>query len=98
MSNQNNSRAQWSSNIGFILAAVGSTVGLGNIWKFPGKAYEGGGAVFLIIFLVITALIGATVMLAELVMGRYSRKETTGAYRQLRPQWAGLGILGVVTA
>ena len=42
-------RAQWASNIGFILAAAGSAIGLGNIWKFPGKAYEGGGAAFVII-------------------------------------------------
>ena len=44
----NNNRAQWSSKLGFILAAAGSAVGLGNIWKFPGKAYENGGGAFLI--------------------------------------------------
>ncbi|MCL2067902.1 MAG: sodium-dependent transporter [Treponema sp.] len=91
-------RAQWASNLGFILAAAGSAVGLGNIWKFPGKAYEGGGAAFLIIYLAIVAVIGTTVMLAEFVIGRHTQKDTIGSYAQLKPKWKGLGILGVVTA
>src|SRR5215469_6849727 len=99
MSNQSsNGRAQWATNIGFILAAAGSAVGLGNIWKFPGKAYEGGGAAFLIIYLAIVAIIGTTVMLAEFVIGRHTKKDTIGSYAQLRPKWKGWGILGVVTA
>ena len=44
-----NNRAQWGSKIGFILAAAGSAVGLGNIWKFPGKAFEGGGGAYILI-------------------------------------------------
>ena len=91
-------RAQWATNIGFILAAAGSAIGLGNIWKFPGKAYEGGGAAFLIIYLAIVAIIGTTVMLAEFVIGRHTHKDTIGSYAQLRPKWKGWGILGVVTA
>jgi NSS family neurotransmitter:Na+ symporter len=91
-------RAQWGSNIGFILAAAGSAVGLGNIWKFPGKAYEGGGGAFLIIYLAIVAVVGSTVMLAEFVIGRHTKKDTIGSYAQLKPSWKGLGILGVVTA
>ena len=46
-----NSRAQWGSKLGFILAAAGSAIGLGNIWKFPGRAYEGGGGTFVLIYL-----------------------------------------------
>ena len=99
MSDQNSGgRAQWATNIGFILAAAGSAVGLGNIWKFPGKAYEGGGAAFLIIYLAIVVVIGATVMLAEFVMGRHTKKDTIGTYAQLKSGWKGWGILGVVTA
>jgi NSS family neurotransmitter:Na+ symporter len=99
MSNQSsNGRAQWGSNIGFILAAAGSAVGLGNIWKFPGKAYEGGGAAFLLIYLAIVAVIGTTVMLAEFVIGRHTKKDTIGAYKQLRPTWTFWGFLGVFTA
>ena len=92
------SRPQWATNIGFILAAAGSAVGLGNIWKFPGKAYEGGGAAFLIIYLAIVAVVGTTVMLAEFVIGRHTKKDTIGAYAQLKSGWKGWGILGVVTA
>ena len=53
----NNKRAQWGSKLGFILAAAGSAVGLGNIWKFPGKAYEGGDGAFLLIYLAIVLLL-----------------------------------------
>ena len=53
-----NNRAQWGSKIGFILAAAGSAVGLGNIWKFPGKAFEGGGGAYILIYLAIVTLIG----------------------------------------
>ena len=63
---QKTARAQWGSNIGFILAAAGSAVGLGNIWKVPGKAYEGGGGAFILIYVAIVLLIGLPVMLAEL--------------------------------
>ncbi|MDR2965228.1 MAG: sodium-dependent transporter [Treponema sp.] len=99
MSNINSGkRAQWTNSIGFVLAAAGSAVGLGNIWRFPGKAYEGGGAAFLIIYIAIVAVIGSTVMLAELVMGRNTQKNTIGAYRQLRPKWAGWGVLSIVTS
>ena len=99
MSNQSSGgRAQWATNIGFILAAAGSAVGLGNIWKFPGKAYEGGGAAFLIIYLAIVAIIGTTVMLAEFAIGSHTKKDTIGSYAQLKPKWKGWGILGVITA
>jgi len=91
-------RAQWATNLGFILAAAGSAVGLGNIWKFPGKAFEGGGAAFLIIYLIIVAVIGVTVMLAEFAIGRHTNKDTIGSYAMLKPSWKGWGILGVVTA
>ena len=99
MSNQSTGgRAQWATNIGFLLAAAGSAVGLGNIWKFPGKAFEGGGGAFLIIYLIIVAVIGVTVMLAEFVIGRHTKKDTIGSYALLKPSWKGWGILGVITA
>jgi len=68
-----NNRAQWGSKIGFILAAAGSAVGLGNIWKFPGKAFEGGGGAYILIYLAIVVLIGFPVMLSELTIGRAAR-------------------------
>ena len=61
-----NKRSQWGSRVGFILAAAGSAVGLGNIWKFPGRAYEGGGGSFLLIYLLIVIFLGAPLMITEL--------------------------------
>lgn len=90
-------RAQWASNIGFILAAAGSAVGLGNIWKFPGRAYEGGGGTFLVIYLLIVAFIGATVMITELVVGRSTQQNAVGAFRELGPRWKWVGGLGILT-
>ena len=69
-----NNRGSWGSNLGFILAAVGSAVGLGNIWGFPYKMGKSGGAVFLLLYLVLVVLVGVTVMLGELALGRRSGK------------------------
>ena len=65
----NSKRGQWASNLGFILAAAGSVVGLRNIWKFPGKIAAYGGGAFLLLYVLIVALIGLPVMLAELSIG-----------------------------
>lgn len=90
-------RAQWGSNIGFILAAAGSAVGLGNIWKFPGRAYQGGGGAFILIYILIVAFIGAAVMLAELTVGRKTQKNVVGAYKALgHPRWKWVGGMGVL--
>lgn len=92
------SRAQWGSKIGFILAAAGSAVGLGNIWKFPGRAYEGGGGSFLIIYLLIVILLGIPLMLTELSIGRASQADIVSAFHKLghrRCAWIGwVGITG----
>ena len=91
-------RAQWGSKIGFILAAAGSAVGLGNIWKFPGKAYEGGGGSFILIYVAIVLLIGLPVMLAELSLGRASKKNAVGTYDALggkKFKW--MGYVSVIT-
>jgi len=85
-------RAQWSGRIGFILAAAGSAVGLGNIWKFPGKAYEGGGGAFLLMYLLIIPLIGIPAMLSELAIGRASQSNVVDAFGRLGRKgysWAG---------
>ena len=61
-------RAQWGSKIGFILAAAGSAVGLGNIWKFPGRAYEGGGGCFVLIYLFMVVLLGAPLAILTILV------------------------------
>lgn len=92
-------RGQWSGKLGFILAAAGSAIGLGNIWRFPYSAGEGGGGVFVLIYLVFVLLVGVPVILAELSIGRKTRRNPVGAYKALVPGtwWPILGGLGVFT-
>ena len=67
-------REQWSSNLGFVLAAVGSAVGLGNMWRFSYLTAENGGAAFVVLYIGMTLVIGLPVMLAELALGRGARR------------------------
>ena len=94
-------REQWSSGIGFILAAAGSAVGLGNIWKFPYITGENGGGAFVLVYLVCIAVIGVPVMLCELVLGRHTQRNPVGAFKQLNPRSSRLahliGLFIVVT-
>jgi len=84
-------RSQWASNVEFILAAAGSAVGLGNIWKFPGKVGAYGGGAFILCYMIIVALIGFPVMLAELSIGRKTQKNVIGAFRQLDKRFSFVG-------
>lgn len=90
-------RGQFGSKLGFILSAAGSAVGLGNIWKFPGKAYFNGGGAFLVVYILLVALIGTTVMLAEFVIGRHTHKNAIAAVREINAKWSWVGGLGVLT-
>ncbi len=92
-------RDTWGSKVAFVLAAAGSAVGLGNIWGFPTVAGQNGGAAFLLIYLAAVALIGAPVMLAELIVGRRTQRNPVGAFKALAPRtmWVVVGGLGVFT-
>jgi NSS family neurotransmitter:Na+ symporter len=92
-------RAKWGSRFGFILAAAGSAIGLGNIWRFPYVVGENGGAAFVFIYLAFVFLIGAPVMLGELSLGRNTNRNPVGAFDALAPWswWKLVGLLGVVT-
>lgn len=89
--------ASWSSKIGFILSAAGSAIGLGAIWKFPYTAGTNGGAVFFLLFLLFTVLIGLPVLLAEFYIGRKSGKNAVDAFKTLAPDslWPWVGRMGV---
>tara|TARA_R100000908_G_scaffold61985_2_gene40814 strand:- start:91799 stop:93142 length:1344 start_codon:yes stop_codon:yes gene_type:complete len=76
-------RGSWNSKLGFILAAAGSAVGLGNIWAFPTKVATEGGAAYLLIYLLCTFAIGFPVMVAEITIGRRSGKNPVGAFRTI---------------
>jgi neurotransmitter:Na+ symporter, NSS family len=88
------------SNIGIILAAAGSAIGLGNIWKFPYITGEYGGGAFLFVYLIFIAAIGLPVMLSELLIGRRARRNAFGSFKRLAPKtfWYITGFLGVVSA
>ena len=90
-------RAEWGSRLGFILAAAGSAVGLGAIWKFPYVAAQNGGGAFLVIFLVIVCTLGISLMIAEMSVGASTRRSPVGAYRRLGGKlWSGVGYIGVL--
>ncbi|MCC7185711.1 MAG: sodium-dependent transporter [Acidobacteria bacterium] len=92
------SRGAFGSRFGFILAAAGSAVGLGNIWGFPTKVGQGGGAAFVLVYLVCVFLICAPIMIAELAVGRRTGKDPVGAFAVLKPGsgWWLTGALGVL--
>jgi len=92
-------REHWTGRIGFILAAAGSAIGLGNIWRFPYSVSEGGGGLFVIIYLFFVLGIGLPVLLAELSLGRQSQRNPVGAFKALVPGrfWPFVGGLGVLT-
>ena len=89
-------RGGWGSNFGFLMASIGSAVGLGNIWGFPYKMGKSGGAVFLLFYLVLVVLVGVTVMLGELALGRRSGKSAVSTYRGLSKKYTWLGYAGIV--
>ncbi len=92
-------RGLWTSKTGFILAAAGSAIGLGNIWRFPFTAGQNGGGAFVLIYFAFVALIGVPVLLAELSIGRKTERNPVGAFKALVPDtwWPALGGLGVIT-
>ncbi len=90
-------RENWGSRIGFIMAAAGSAVGLGNIWKFPYTAGNNGGGAFVIIYLLFVAVIGFSVMLTEFAVGRRKNLAAVGAYKSVDKRWTFAGVLGVLS-
>lgn len=93
---------QWSSRLAFIFAAVGSAIGLGNIWKFPYIAGENGGGAFILVYLVCVFLISFPVMIAEVLIGRRTHKSPVNAMEKMAleakqsPHWSLLGWMGVI--
>lgn len=93
------SRGKWGSKIGFILAASGSAVGLGNIWRFPYAAGKNGGALFVFFYLLSILFIALPVLIAETSLGRFTSKNPVGAFKAIKPKgpWKLVGYLGVFT-
>jgi neurotransmitter:Na+ symporter, NSS family len=90
-------RGHWSSRVGFVMAAAGSAVGLGNIWKFPYITGMHGGGAFVLFFIFCIVAVGLPIMIAEMVIGRHARKDPVGAFRSLGGGvWTAVGWLGVI--
>ena len=88
-------RSSFSGRLGFVLAAAGSAVGLGNIWRFPYLAAKYGGGIFLLVYVVLVVTFGFSLMVAEIALGRHTRLSAIGAYKKLNKKF---GFLGILTA
>lgn len=91
-------RVTLGGKLSAVLVAAGSSVGLGNIWRFPYIAGDNGGGAFLVIYIACVLLLGLPLMLAEFSVGRAARCNAVGAYRALNPKWSLLGYNGVLAA
>ena len=83
----------FSGQIGFVLAAAGSAVGVGNLWRFPYLAAKDGGGLFLIVYLALVLTFGFTLLCSDIAIGRRTKKSAIGAYAEMAPKWKFLGIL-----
>ncbi len=95
-----NNRERWGTKLGFILAATGSAIGLGNIWKFPYITGDYGGGAFVLVYLMCVVLIGLPLMITELIIGRGSNKNVVGAFKKLhreKSSWQIAGWMGVAS-
>ena len=91
-------RELFGTRVGFILAAVGSAVGLGNMWRFPYRVAEGGGAAFVTLYIILTLIMGIPLMLSEFAIGRRTRLSPIGAFKKEGGKsWGWVGFLGVLT-
>ena len=92
------SKGQFNSNLGFIMASVGSAVGLGNLWGFPYKMGTHGGFAFLLLYLILAVFVGVAVMLAEFVVGRSTGKAPIEAFKSIAKQYTFLGYFAVAAS
>ncbi len=94
-------RTQWSSSLGFIIASVGSAVGLGNIWKFPYITYENGGGFFVLIYLGAIFIVAFPIVIAEMSLGRHAQLNAFGTFKKLsknNPFWKAVGLMCIFSA
>lgn len=85
--------SHFSGQLGFVLAAAGSAVGVGNLWRFPYLAAKDGGGLFLIVYLALVLTFGFTLLVSDIAIGRRTKQSAVGAYTQMHPKWKFLGIL-----
>ncbi|MDN5200589.1 sodium-dependent transporter [Fulvivirgaceae bacterium BMA10] len=93
-------RGEFSSSLGFIMAAAGSAIGLGNIWGFPTQTAQNGGAAFVLMYLILAFLVGYPLLMAEFVIGRHTRSNPVGAYQKMKggKNFVPAGFIGILTS
>lgn len=89
-------RSSFTGGIGFVLAAAGSAVGLGNLWRFPYLAAQYGGGIFILVYVILALTFGFTLMSAEIAIGRKTKKSPSMAYKQMHPKFAFIGWLSTI--
>ncbi len=90
-------REQWGSKTGFILAAAGSAIGLGNLWKFPFITWDNKGGAFVLVYLLCILAVGLPIMMAEILIGRKTQRSAVGAMKAaVGPAWGFVGGWGVL--
>lgn len=94
--NHENHKGQFGSRLGFLMAAIGSAVGLGNLWGFPYKMGANGGFAFLLLYLVLVIFVGYVILITELSLGRKTGKGIVGAYEALSKKYAFIGWMGAI--
>ena len=95
-----NNRIKFASKLGLIAAGAGSAVGLGNIWRFPSQVADGGGAIFILLYIGCILFFGIPLMMGEFIIGRSGRANASGSFEKLAPgtRWKWVGRLGILTA
>lgn len=96
METENKQRNSFTGSIGFVLAAAGSAVGLGNIWRFPYLAAKDGGGLFLVVYLALALTFGFALLITEIAIGRKTQESPLTAYKKINPKWGFLGIFSFV--
>ena len=91
-----NKRDTFSGKLGFVFAAAGSAVGLGNLWRFPYLAAKYGGGIFILIYLILAVTLGFTLMITEIAIGRKTGLSAIGAFQKLDKRFGFVGNLGCV--
>lgn len=89
-------RSTFTGSIGFVLAAAGSAVGLGNIWRFPYLAAKDGGGVFLLCYVILALTFGFTLLTTEIAIGRKTGQSPLTAYGKLSKRWGWIGVLACI--
>ncbi|MDO4311658.1 MAG: sodium-dependent transporter [Eubacteriales bacterium] len=96
MSSNTKQTQQWNSRFGYLMVAAGASIGLGNIWKFPYLAYQGGGGIFLIVYIIIIALMAHPMVEMETAIGRHSASDTVTCFENVNKKWGFVGWIAVV--